>query len=629
MAGPARRRGPRYLVVASVGALGIVYGDIGTSPLYAFREAFVAAEGMAVNRDNVLGVLSLIFWALVLVVSLKYLAFVMRADNDGEGGIMALIALIRPPIGIAATRTRWVLVILGLFGTALLYGDGMITPAISVLAAVEGVEVFAPNLDSYVLPAAVLILIALFSIQRRGTSAIGAVFGPVMTVWFAVLAALGVIQIAGEPGVLAALSPLSAVGFGADQPRLAFLALGAIFLVVTGSEALYADMGHFGKGPIQLGWFTLVFPALVLNYFGQGALLISDPAAVDNPFYRMAPSWAVLPLVILATLATVIASQALISGAFSLTMQAVQLGYLPRVRVDHTSPREIGQVYVASVNYLLMFASVGLVLGFRSSTNLAAAYGVAVTTTMLITTLLLYVVMRERWQWSRPLSIVLSAVFLVVDLGFFSANIIKIPAGGWFPLVVGAMVFAVMATWKRGRAAVVAAQRRGELPVERFIDSIRTHPQQRVPGTAVYLFPEPGATPPALLMNLRHNEVLHETVLVVSVRTANQARVPQARRETVHGYGEGFFQVVLNFGFMENPDVPSALANIVTPGFGFDPSDATYFLGRVQVIPTEAGGVTGWRDHLFAFLHRNASSAAHHFGLPPEAVVQIGTIVDT
>jgi KUP system potassium uptake protein len=617
----------RYLVVASLGALGIVYGDIGTSPLYALREVFVAAEGLAVTRDTVFGVLSLVVWALVLVVTIKYLAFVMRADNDGEGGIMALIALVRPPRGTAVKTIRRSLILIGLFGTALLYGDGMITPAISVLAAVEGLEVFAPSLDSFVLPLAVGILIGLFSIQRRGTAAIGAVFGPVMTVWFGVIGALGLIEIMREPGILAAINPLEAVDFAVDQPRLAFLALGAIFLVVTGSEALYADMGHFGRRPIQLGWFTLVFPALLLNYFGQGALLISDPTAVDNPFYRLAPDWGVLPLVVLATMATVIASQALISGAFSLTMQAVQLGYLPRVRVDHTSPREIGQVYVASVNYLLMAAAIGLVLSFRSSSNLAAAYGVAVTTTMVITTLLLYVVMRERWHWSRSRAVAVTTLFLIVDVGFFSANIIKIPAGGWFPLVVGAVVFAIMATWRKGRAEVVAAQRRGELPIERFIASIDEHPQLRVPGTAVYLFPQAGATPPALLMNLRHNEILHETVVIVSVLTAGEPRVPQARRAAVDDLGHGFFQVVLNYGFMEDPNLPEALGNIVSPEFGFDRSDATYFLGKVSVVPGKDRLVFALRDHLFALMHRNASSASQHFGLAPDEVIQIGTVV--
>ena len=527
----------------------------------------------------------------------------------------------------SATGVRWALVMVGVFGTALLYGDGMITPAISVLAAVEGLEVATPNLEAYVIPIAVVVLIALFSIQRSGTASIGAVFGPIMIIWFAALGVLGAVQVARQPDVLTAINPSHAVAFAVAQPRLAFLALGAIFLVVTGSEALYADMGHFGKRPIRLGWFTVVLPALMINYFGQGALLISEPSTVDNPFYRMAPEWAVFPLVVLATMATVIASQALISGAYSLTMQAVQLGYLPRVHIDHTSPREIGQVYITTVNYLLMLACVGLVLSFRSSTNLAAAYGVAVTTTMLITTVLLYVVMRQRWRWSRPLAAGLTTVFLVVDLSFFFANIIKVPAGGWFPLLIGVLGFAVMSTWNRGRRLMTTRMRTSELPIERFIASIVEHPQHRVAGTGVYLFGVSGATPPALLTNLRHHEVLHETVILVSVDLVDRPRVHQALRATVHHLGEGFHQIVIHYGFMQEPDVPAALENIVSREFGFDPSDATYFIGRETVLPSELPGMTQWREHLFAFMHRNAASAARFFGLPPAQVVEVGVQV--
>jgi KUP system potassium uptake protein len=607
----------------SVGALGIVYGDIGTSPLYAFRESFHAAEGLAVNRASVFGVLSLMFWALVLVVSIKYLIFVVRADNHGEGGILALTALIVPSQKVRATGFRWGLILLGLFGTALLYGDGIITPAISVLSAVEGLEVAAPALGEYVIPIAVVILIGLFSIQRQGTATVGAIFGPVMIVWFSVLAILGVYHVLQDPGVLAAVNPAHAVRFIADSPRLSFLALGSIFLVVTGSEALYADMGHFGKRPIRIGWYTVVFPALVLNYFGQGAMLIADPETIDNPFFRMSPGWAVLPMVILATMATVIASQALISGAYSLTMQAVQLGYLPRFDIDHTSPREIGQIYIASINWSLMVACVGLVVSFRSSTNLAAAYGVAVTTTMVITAILLFFVMRERWRWSLPVAAGLTGLFLVIDVTFFAANIIKVPAGGWFPLVVGAILFLVMTTWKMGRLKMTAAMKRGDLPIERFIGSIATHPQLRVPGTAAYLFPDPGVTPPALLANLRHNEVLHETVVLVAVQTSSIPRVPQVRRATVHDLGEGFVQVVLHFGFLDEPNVPRALANIVDPEFGFDSDDAAYFIGR-ETILTKSRGLERWRTGLFALMHRNSSSAVQYYSLPPEQVIEIG-----
>jgi KUP system potassium uptake protein len=413
------------------------------------------------------------------------------------------------------------------------------------------------------------------------------------------------------------------VRFIGDNPRFAFLALGAIFLVVTGSEALYADMGHFGKRPIRIGWYSVVFPALVLNYFGQGAMLIANPGTIDNPFFRMSPDWAVLPMVALATMATVIASQALISGAYSLTMQAVQLGFLPRFDIDHTSPREIGQIYIASINWSLMVACVALVISFRSSTNLAAAYGVAVTTTMVITTILLFFVMRERWKWTLAVSGSLTALFLVIDVAFFAANIVKVPAGGWFPLVVGALIFLVMTTWKSGRARMTAALKRGDLPIERFIGSIAAHPQLRVPGTAVYLFPDPGIAPPALLANLRHNEVLHHSVVLVSVQTSSVPRVPQVRRATVHDLGEGFAQVVLHFGFMDEPNVPKALSNIVDPEFGFDSEDAAYFIGRETIIP-KGRGVERWRASLFSLMHRNASSAVQYYSLPPEQVIEIG-----
>lgn len=614
-------------MLTSVGALGIVYGDIGTSPLYAFRESFVAADGLGVDQESVFGILSLMFWSLILVVSIKYLVFVMRADNHGEGGILALTALIAPSRNARTDRLKWYLILLGLFGTALLYGDGMITPAISVLAAVEGLEIAAPGLHSYVVPIAVGILVALFSIQRRGTSTIGAIFGPVMILWFGVLAFLGLGYVVGHPSIFAATNPFFAIEFLFDDTRAAFQALGAVFLVVTGSEALYADMGHFGRRPIRLGWYVVVLPALLLNYFGQGALLIADPSAIDNPFFRMPPEWAVVPLVILATMATVIASQALISGVYSLTMQAVQLGYLPRMDIDHTSPREFGQIYIGAINWALMFACIGLVLAFQESTNLAAAYGVAVTTTMVITTLLMFVVMRERWEWSLPAALTLTLLFLVIDVAFFAANIVKVPAGGWFPLVVGGVVFTLMTTWKLGRRRLAKGTRRGELPVERFIGSIARHPQIRVPGTAVYMFPEPGATPPALLANLKHNGVLHATVVLVAVGTADVPKVPLARRLTVHALGEGFHQVVLLFGFMEEPNVPLALGNIVDHDLAVIPEQTTYFLGRDSVVNRPGEGVRGWRTALFALMYRNASSAGEYFGLDSSRVVELGTRV--
>ncbi len=611
----------RRRAIVTLAALGVVFGDIGTSPLYAFREAFIVAD-LEVSEATVLGVLSMIFWALLLVVTIKYLIFVMRADNRGEGGILALTALIMRKRD--RSRRQGVLIAVGLFGTALLYGDGMITPAISVLSAVEGLEVAVPSLGPWVLVIAALILIALFTNQHRGTSALGALFGPIMVLWFSVLAVLGIIQIIEMPSVLAAINPAHAVGFAFDRPTFAFLALGGVFLVVTGSEALYADMGHFGTRPIRLGWFGLVFPALVLNYFGQGALLLADPTAIENPFYRLAPSWAVLPLVLLATMATVIASQALISGAYSLTSQAIQLGYLPRLRVDHTSPRHFGQIYVPTVNWILMVAAVALVFSFGSSSRLAAAYGVGVATDMVITALLLFVVMRSRWQWSLARAAILIGAFLVVDLVFFGANITKIPAGGWFPLVIGVIGFTLMATWKRGTELKHARFDAGKLPVERFVASIADHPQQRVSGTGVYLFARSGETPPTLLTNLRHHEVLHETVVLVSVQVAGHPRVQAARRADVESLGQGFYKVDLHFGFVQEQDVPTALGDIVHPEFGFDASQATYFLGIERILASEFPGMALWREHLFAFLHQNAASASRFFRLPVDQVVEVG-----
>jgi KUP system potassium uptake protein len=615
---------PGAVLVTLVSALGVVYGDIGTSPLYAFRESFAVAD-LEVAETSVLGVLSLIFYALTLVVSIKYLTFVLRADNDGEGGILALTALILRRA--VMSHSRLVLITVGLFGTALLYGDGMITPAISVLSAVEGLEVAVPALDPWVLLIAVVILALLFTNQHRGTAALGALFGPIMIVWFSVLALLGVAQIAREPMVLKALSPFELVDFVVNRPRFAFLALGGVFLVVTGSEALYADMGHFGRRPIRLGWVGLVFPALVLNYFGQGALLIRDPEAIENPFYEMSPGWGVLPLVVLATLATVIASQALISGAYSLTSQAIQLGYLPRLQIDHTSERHFGQIYVPSVNWILMFASIGLVVGFRTSSNLAAAYGVGVATDMVITTLLLSLVMRDRWNWTPRTALAGTGAFLVIDLVFFGANITKVPAGGWFPLVIGLIGFTLMTTWKTGRQLVANRMREIELPTEQFIESIAEHPPQRVEGTGVYMFREAGFTPPTLLTNLRHHEVLHESIVLVSVEIERRPRVHPAQREVVDDLGSNFFQVVLTYGFMDEPDVAADLENIVSTGFGFDPRHATYFLGKETVLATEIPGMSLWRERMFVFMHRNATSAAASFSLPPDSVVEVGVQV--
>ncbi len=621
---PVKR--PRYLAATSLAALGVVYGDIGTSPLYAIRESFVAHD-VAVVEESVLGVLSLIFWSLLIVISIKYLLVVMRADNHGEGGILALTALVDPR-RTSSKRGRWLLIMVGLFGTALLYGDGMITPAISVLSAMEGIEIATPALEHYVIPVSVVILVGLFSIQRHGTQAVGRVFGPVMIVWFLTLAALGLSHIVGNPGVLAALNPVHGVRFFVDNGFNGFLALGSVFLVVTGSEALYADMGHFGKKPIEITWYGLVFPALVLTYFGQGAFIIENPEGVRNPFYLMAPGWAVWPLVIIATLATIIASQALISGAFSLTAQAVQLGYLPRTRILHTSATEAGQVYIPTVNWALMVAAVGLVVGFKTSGALAAAYGIAVSTTMVVTTVLIFVVMRERWKWATPAAVALTTAFLVVDMAYFGANLFKIPDGGWFPIVIAAVIFTGMTTWKKGRQLLGERMHAGALPLERFVASVRDSKTARVPGTAIYMCSRPGATPPALLAILRHNAVLHEAVVVLSVLTTTEPRVPVARRADVLPLGDGFTQVTLKYGFMEEPNVPDALSSIIRSDFGFDLEDTVWVLGRETVLASPRPGMMPWRERLFAAMARNATPATRHFHLPVDRSLEVGVQVE-
>lgn len=614
----------------ALGALGIVYGDIGTSPLYAMRESFVG-HGVTVVQENILGVLSLIFWSLMIVISIKYVVFVMRADNNGEGGILALTALIKPADEDGprhSRRVRWMLILVGLFGTALLYGDGMITPAISVLSAVEGIHVATPALEPYAVPVSIVILIALFAIQRHGTGTIGALFGPVMVVWFTTLAGLGVIHILDEPGVFAAINPAHAITYFSNNGIDGFLSLGSIFLVVTGSEALYADMGHFGKRPIQTSWFVVVLPALTLHYFGQGALLIGDPGAIDNPFYRMAPAWALWPLLILATIATVIASQALISGAFSLTMQAVQLGYLPRTRILHTSETESGQVYIPTVNWLLMLACVGLVAGFGSSSGLAAAYGIAVAMTMVITTVLLFTVTRDRWHWSLVQAGLVAGLILIVDLAYFGANLFKIPHGGWFPIVIALAIFILMTTWKRGRELLRYQLNLGKLPLQRFVGNITDTAPPRVPGEAVYMSRLAGGTPPALLANFRHNETLHNDIVIVTVEVERVPRVPRARRALVEDLGNGFHQVTLTYGYLEEPDVPDALRNIVAKGFGIDPDNVSYVLGRETVLATDLPGMALWRERLFSVIARNASNAAGHFQLPPQQCLEIGVQVE-
>ncbi len=608
-------------------ALGVVYGDIGTSPLYALRESFVVEHGVQAAPANVLGVLSLIFWSLIVVISIKYLAFVLRADNRGEGGILALTSLVTP---VGALRGgRRLLILLGLFATALLYGDGMITPAISVLSAVEGLKVATPFFEPYVIPITIVILIGIFSVQKMGTRGVGKVFGPVTLLWFLTLVLLGIPHIVREPGVLGAVNPLHAVEFFRRNGWNGFLVLGSVFLVVTGGEALYADMGHFGRRPIRLAWFVIVLPALLINYFGQGALIMSDPSAVENPFFRMAPTWALYPVVLIATAATVIASQALISGSFSLTMQAVQLGYSPRVEIDHTSAEQKGQIYVPAINWILMIACIGLVLGFRSSSNLAAAYGVAVTTTMVVTSILFYAVARERWKWSLPVAILVGGSFLVIDLAFWGANLLKIANGGWFPLLVGAVVFTILTTWKKGRQILNERIFHRVLPRDLFLQSVLSHPPLRVPGTAVYMYNDPRGTPPALLHNLKHNKVLHEQVVFLAVQTEEVPNVPVADRATVEPLTGGVYQVVLHYGFMEDADVPKGLSGIRMEGLSFKPMETTYFLGRETLIPSKTvHGMAVWREKLFAVMSRNARSASSFFRLPPNRVVELGAQVE-
>jgi KUP system potassium uptake protein len=624
---PGDDRGDRKSVVGAgalaIGALGVVFGDIGTSPLYAFREA-IEHQDLAVTRTNAMGVASLAFWALMVIISVKYLAVVMKAHNHGEGGILALTALIMPKS--TASRATGALITLGVFGTALLYGDGLITPAISVLSAVEGLRIASSAFEPAVIPITCVILVALFAVQRRGTGAIGRVFGPIMVVWFAVLGVLGLSQIVQEPGVLGAVNPVHIVHFFAAEPLKAFLALGSIFLVVTGGEALYADMGHFGRRPIMTGWYTIVLPGLLLNYFGQAALLTRDPAAIENPFYRMAPEWAVTPLAMLATLASVIASQALISGAFSLTVQAVQLDYLPRVAIRHTSSDHHGQVYVPLVNWALMAGSVGLVIAFQTSSNLAAAYGIAVTSVMLITTILIAVLARRNWRWSRAKTAIVMSPLLAIDAGFLAANIPKIPQGGWFPLAVGVVLLAQMATWRTGRQLVAARIRRGERSIDEVLDEVTDI--TRVDGTAVFLFKDPGAAPPALINNLLHNKVLHTTTLIVSIVIEEVPRIPAHQRAEVTRVQPGVYQVCLRFGFMEEADVPAALTNVDLPGCRLDPSEVTYFLGHESVIAGDVPGMHPVRERLFVVLNRGAESASRFFNLPPDRVFEIGSHVE-
>jgi KUP system potassium uptake protein len=619
----------RRLLSLSLLALGIVYGDIGTSPLYAMRECFYGSHPVALTPANVFGVLSLIFWSLVIVVMIKYHVYVLRFDNRGEGGILALMGL----VGLDKSRragVRSALIVLGVFGAALLYGDGMITPAISVLSAVEGLEIATPFFKPYVIPLTIIILILLFFFQKRGTAGVGSVFGPIMLVWFSTLALMGIRGILWHPRVLLAINPMHAVRFFQTNHMQGFLVLGAVFLVTTGGEALYADLGHFGEKPIQVDWFSIVGPSLVLHYFGQGALLIRQPSAAHNPFYLLAPGWALYPLVVIATMATVIASQAIISGVFSLTRQAIQLGYFPRMEIVHTSRAEIGQVYIPSVNWILMFATIALVIGFRSSTNLAGAYGVAVSTTMIITTVLAYVVARDLLGWSVPLAGTITAAFLFGDLAFLGANLFKIADGGWFPLLVATLVFTIMTTWRKGRQILNSRLREGALSPEDFVTSLRTHAPVRVPGTAVFMHRSIDVIPPALLHSLKHYKALHKQVMLLTVMTEEVSHLRDDERLSVEDLGEGIYRISCRYGYMEEADIPALLERVSKElRVPIPPMDTTYFLGReTLIVTTRASGMSTWREKIFASMMRNAESAARFFRLPPNRVVELGAQIE-
>ncbi len=619
----------RYLAVLTLGALGVVYGDIGTSPLYALRECFSGSHALPPTRPNVLGILSLIFWSLILIVSLKYLTIVLRATNRGEGGILALMALAFPKHSPGASRRRALLVGLGVFGAALLYGDGMITPAISVLSAVEGLKVATPAFERFVIPLTVLTLIALFAAQSRGTGKVGAVFGPVMVLWFVTLALLGIRGIRQAPEVLLSLNPLVGLEFLASSGWKGFVLLGAVFLAVTGAEALYADVGHFGTRPIRLAWFLLVLPGLFLNYLGQGALVLRNPQSVENPFYLLAPHWALYLLVGLATAATVIASQALISGAFSLTIQAIQLGYLPRLAVKHTSSLERGQIYLPLVNWALMLACIGLVLGFGSSSNMASAYGIAVTLTMLSTTVLFYFAARRLWGWSVGRAAPVCGLFLAVETAFFAANLLKVLNGGWFPLVMGLLIFLIMATWKQGRQLVWEKLRPASMPLELFLDSIEGSKNVvRVPGTALFMTANPEGTPIALLHNLKHNKALHERNLILTILTDEVPQVNPAKRLETERLGAGFHRMIAHYGFMEEPSVPELLAAAPLDGGPAPLNATTFFLSRETIVPNRSASMSRWRQWLFALMSRNAQPASTFYRIPANRVVELGMQVE-
>jgi KUP system potassium uptake protein len=617
----------KKLGALTVGAIGVVFGDIGTSPLYALKESFAPAHGIPLSQGTVFGILSVMFWAMMALVTVKYLVFMMRADNKGEGGILALTALAQRCFR-ASSRARWLVISLGIFGASMFYGDAIITPAMTVLSAIEGLNVATPAFEKFVMPISIGILVGLFAIQRHGTATIGKFFGPTMVLWFIVLAALGIAQIAQHPGIIKAINPWYSWQFFIEHKTAAWLTLGAVVLCVTGGEALYADMGHFGKRPIRYGWFALVWPALFINYLGQGALVLADPAAIKNPFYLMAPSWALIPLIVLATAAAIIASQAVISGAFSLTKQAIQLGYLPRFAIQYTSEKEMGQIYVPFVNWGLLVGIIVLVVIFKNSSNLAAAYGIAVMLTMTIDTLLLFVVMTRIWRWNKFLAVFLIGGILANDLMFLSASLVKIADGGWFPLVIGAVMFTIMSTWYRGRQIVRRVTNESAMPLKLFVDSISMSPPHKVDGTGIFMTTNPDGVPNALLHNLKHNKVLHERVVVLSIINEDIPYVPDEDYVWIEDMGHGFWKITGHYGFKEQPDIPEMLHACRLQSMHFDMMETTFFINRETLIATPAGGMALWREHLFVWMSHLAAKASDYFRIPTNRVVELGTQVE-
>ena len=624
----------KRLGILTLTALGVVYGDIGTSPLYALKECFSPLYGLRPTQENVFGILSLVVWALTLVVSVKYVSFILRADNRGEGGTFALLALIFPRRSPDSSGARGrMLVMLALFGTALLYGDGIITPAMSVLGALEGIEVATPNIASSIVPIAVVILAGLFAAQRVGTDRVGKLFGPLMAVWFVVIAVLGVFEIVKTPEIMKSVNPMYAFTFAKAHGSLSFFVLGSVVLVITGGEALYADMGHFGKRPIRVAWLALVFPSLLLNYFGQGALLMRDPSAAANPFFLLAPKAALIPLLVIATMAAIVASQALISGAFSITRQGIQLGYIPRMEIRHTSQTEEGQIYIPEVNWFIAVGCLMIVVGFKNTSALGAAYGIAVTGTMMITTLLFHVVARLRFRWPAWKAWLVTSSFLIIDLLFFSANAVKVAHGGWVPLVIGLALFMLMLTWKRGRLLLNTRLAEGSMPIALFLDGVEKSSVHRVAGTAVFMTGNDDGVPPVLLHHLKHNKVLHQRVLLVSVKTSDSPETVASERVRVMPLGQGFWRVIATYGFMQSPNVPQVLEVVDQMGIRCKPMETSYFLGRERLIPTRGRPddpltMSPWRKVVFAIMARNARSATEFFAIPPNRVVELGTQIE-